>query len=732
MAGFPNRFGQTSSSPFGSLGFGQASGTTKNPFAPTPFGVPTPFGSHAGNSMFGGTSTGKFGAPSSTFPSTTFGYVSPSPAFGNSMPAFGVSSTPAFGNSPPLVGGSSAFHQNSGFGGFGSNTTPNPFGVTNQQSQGSSLFVSMAPSRPGPEPGFYGTSTPVFGLASTPAFGSTNTLAFGAASTPACGTTGSPSFGSTANPPAFGSTGVASGVSSTPGFGSSNTSIFCSSSTPAFGVSHPQNFAASSTPSFNFVPYSAFGQSTAAFGSSPFGAQSSTYGSLPSTPSFASSGFGQAPVAMPVYKEKSHEELRWEDYQSGDKGGALPSGQQSGPISFRPPTAQSNPFGPSSTSASLSLSNPFVPKGFGPSAASAFSSSALSASTEVKPFHSPSFPSTSSGAFATTSPSLFGPSSSPSLSSTHSLFACPTRATYPTVALPNCSSTLFEVPTSSLGQADSGFRPTTSVYGPSSTSTFGPSNTFSTPVQGSISSGFSFIPSGFTSSAQGTTSAFNPTMAFPNSSPTPFQAITPSLAQTGSLFGPTTSSIQQSSPLIFGPCGKPASSLQERLFSSTPSLFPSANPVSAAATPFQPGPCSFCLSRGGTSLFADASGQDPLSTPFGTRTVPYLATDQAEWGREQPEPMKLHSISAMAAYNKKSHEELRFDDYQWGVKGGQNLSGQAPGGTASTVESNPAGPSSASAQSSANPSSLPAPASQSSAPNVNALCLVFVFCSLNQ
>jgi len=24
--------------------------------------------------------------------------------------------------------------------------------------------------------------------------------------------------------------------------------------------------------------------------------------------------------AMPVYKDKSHEELRWEDYQLGDKG----------------------------------------------------------------------------------------------------------------------------------------------------------------------------------------------------------------------------------------------------------------------------------------------------------------------------------------------------------------------------------------------------------------------------
>ena len=41
----------------------------------------------------------------------------------------------------------------------------------------------------------------------------------------------------------------------------------------------------------------------------------------------ADSGSGTQPVAklesisaMPAYKEKTHEELRWEDYQSGDKG----------------------------------------------------------------------------------------------------------------------------------------------------------------------------------------------------------------------------------------------------------------------------------------------------------------------------------------------------------------------------------------------------------------------------
>jgi nuclear pore complex protein Nup98-Nup96 len=70
-------------------------------------------------------------------------------------------------------------------------------------------------------------------------------------------------------------------------------------------------------------------------------------GAQSTTPAFGSTGFGQSPFgsqrggsrvaaftptteadggklesisAMPVYKDKSHEELRWEDYQIGDKG----------------------------------------------------------------------------------------------------------------------------------------------------------------------------------------------------------------------------------------------------------------------------------------------------------------------------------------------------------------------------------------------------------------------------
>ena len=39
--------------------------------------------------------------------------------------------------------------------------------------------------------------------------------------------------------------------------------------------------------------------------------------------------------AMPAYKDKSHEELRWEDYQLGDKGNSLKSGNFGDACSFK-------------------------------------------------------------------------------------------------------------------------------------------------------------------------------------------------------------------------------------------------------------------------------------------------------------------------------------------------------------------------------------------------------------
>uniref|UniRef100_A0A6N2N6Z6 Uncharacterized protein n=1 Tax=Salix viminalis TaxID=40686 RepID=A0A6N2N6Z6_SALVM len=49
----------------------------------------------------------------------------------------------------------------------------------------------------------------------------------------------------------------------------------------------------------------------------------------------------------------------------------------------------------------------------------------------------------------------------------------------------------------------------------------------------------------------------------------------------------------------------------------------------------------------------------------GTRAAPYAETAEAEGGAQAG---KLVSISAMPAYKDKSHEELRWEDYQLGDK----------------------------------------------------------------
>lgn len=74
--------------------------------------------------------------------------------------------------------------------------------------------------------------------------------------------------------------------------------------------------------------------SAAAFGSPSFGlsaiggqrggtrvaAYQATPEAADATSGTQSSGKLESISAMPVYKDKSHEELRWEDYQLGDKG----------------------------------------------------------------------------------------------------------------------------------------------------------------------------------------------------------------------------------------------------------------------------------------------------------------------------------------------------------------------------------------------------------------------------
>ncbi|KAG0474194.1 hypothetical protein HPP92_016051 [Vanilla planifolia] len=316
--------------------------------------------------------------------------------------------------------------------------------------------------------------------------------AFGASSTPAFGFNTTPTFGSTPTT-LFGNTGMAFGASSTPAFGSQSTpafgapstSLFGSSSTPAFGGSSTPSFGSSGTPafggsstSFSFGSAPSFGQSAPTFGSgpSPFGTQPSPFGAQTSTPAFGSPGFGQSAFgsqgggsrvspytatsepdasgtqpagklesisAMPTYKDKSHEELRWEDYQRGDKGGPNPAGQQGG-ITFPTltpvnPLGQTSAFGQTSTFgqtsafgqpaanpfSSTTSSNPFAPKpafcptGFTSPSSSIFSSPFSSSSSS--PFGStssttPLFGAPSlSGFVSSTSPSIFGGGTTPRL-----------------------------------------------------------------------------------------------------------------------------------------------------------------------------------------------------------------------------------------------------------------------------------------------------------------------------
>ncbi|KAL7191079.1 hypothetical protein ACSBR2_023202 [Camellia fascicularis] len=303
------------------------------------------------------------------------------------------------------------------FDGFGFSTTQtSPFGSTFQQSQptfGSSLFGSSTPFGASSQPTFSTSTTPTFGSTSTPSFGATSSPGFGATSAPAFGSTASPTFGSTgtafgvSNAPVFGS-GGAFGASSTPVYGSSSTTAFGASSSPAFGASSSPAFGASHTPAFgasttsslSFGSNPGISQSTSAFRSSPFGTSPFARAT---TPAFGSSGFRQPTFggqrrgsrvaaytptaeldsgsgtqsvgkmesisAMPVYKDKSHKELRWKDYQLGDKGPTL-TGQTAGAIVFGSSNTLSNPFASSSAFgqsfvnpfSSSTSSNPFAPK----------------------------------------------------------------------------------------------------------------------------------------------------------------------------------------------------------------------------------------------------------------------------------------------------------------------------------------------------------------------------------
>ncbi|XP_068663320.1 nuclear pore complex protein NUP98A-like [Aristolochia californica] len=678
MFGSTNPFGQSSSSPFGTSSVFGGSNASNNPFTPKPFGSTTPFGSQTGGSIFGGTSTGVFGAAQSSSPlGSTPGFgASSTPTFGSS--AFGASSTPAFGSSSSSFGGSSIFGQKPAIGGFGSTTgQTSPFGSTLQQSQpafGSSLFGSSTPFGAASTPTFVASSAPAFGASSTAAFGATTTPAFGVNTAPTFGSTSTPTFGNTgsvfgsSSTPGFGSSATpAFGASSAPVFGSSSVSAFGSSSTPAFGASSTPPFGASSTPSFNFGSSPTFGQSSSAFGSTPFGttpfgAQSSPFGAQSTTTTFGNPGFGQsgfgsqrggsrvapyAPTAevdggsgtqpagklestsaMPAYKDKSHEELRWEDYQLGDKGGPNPAGQPASGIGFSAP-AQSNLFGTTSTFAQTSA-NPF------------------SSTTSTNPFASktPTFGSTGFG--SSPSPSFsspFGTSASPfgttTSSTTPSLFGATTTPAFGASSSPS----LFGGSSTPAFGASSSPSIFGSASAPGSSPAFGSGLTFgNTQASGLFQSS---SPLGQTASP-----AFGSGLTFGNTQASGlFQSSTP-LGQTASGFGSTAPAFGQTTSSTFGqpnPFGTPSTGFGGNLFSSssTPSLLATSTSIGFGQTmpslssPFSaPTQTSGAFSFGnfGQPQFAPSSGFGGVSNNFGQGAFGQYGTIQSNW---VPQPVPV-------------------------------------------------------------------------------------------
>ncbi|KAI3850046.1 hypothetical protein MKX03_024921 [Papaver bracteatum] len=308
-------------------------GQNNNGFAPKPFGTPTtPFGTQAAGSMFSGTSTGNFGGGTQAFSSSAFGITASAPvsSFGTSTPAFGTSSfagTSIFGQKP-----ASTFGVNANTPAFGTPTTPTGFG-----SQPNTGFGSQ------PNTGFGSQPNTGFGIGLGGGFGQPNS-GFGA--TNAASTTapfGSQLFNSGASPGLFGQPnyGFGNNPSAPVPFGSQSSSFGVQTTTPStFGT--PGAFG---QPGFNGGQQKRGGSRVVAY--APTDSDEAV-----STNTTAKDKF-QSISAMPVYAEKSHEELRWEDYQLGDKGW-IPAA-----------TPQSNPFGIGTTQTNQFTSTTTTPNAFG-------------------------------------------------------------------------------------------------------------------------------------------------------------------------------------------------------------------------------------------------------------------------------------------------------------------------------------------------------------------------------
>lgn len=315
MAGFGSSFGQPQNNLFGGGGGGFGSN-------PTPFGSGTPLGSSGafgggggggGGGLFGGQQQAQgfgsfgqqnsaFGASSTPFGAPASGFGASSSGFGASNPTFGVSSS-LFGTSAPGFGAAS--WSGGGFGvsssAFGATATP--FGASSSSFGGSSLFGNTQ------------SSSSLFGGNSNAAFGST-------------------AFNQSQSLFASSSSFGGASFSSSSLFGASSSSLFENNAGGAFGA------ATSMQPRVGTAGVT--WQLTVEYEGNP--SNQLKYNAIP---------------MMPDFRDKSMEELRYEDYASGNKDGSK-SGSNP-PNSLFANNAQSAPstglFG--STSGGFGQSNAF-------------------------------------------------------------------------------------------------------------------------------------------------------------------------------------------------------------------------------------------------------------------------------------------------------------------------------------------------------------------------------------
>ncbi|KAK9268039.1 hypothetical protein L1049_010478 [Liquidambar formosana] len=557
--------------------------------------------------------------------------------------------------------------------------------------------------------------------------------AFGASSTPAFGSSSSP-FGVSASAPAFGSSMAAFGASSTPALGSSSScfggsTATASASKPSFRSSMAA-FGASSTTAIVSSSFGGTQTSTATFGSSAFG--QSTFGgqgrgsrimAYAATTGTNVDGMYaenfESISAMPKYEDKSHEELRWEDYQVGDRGGPKPAvGQSAGGIDSVTSTSDASGFG--ERSPALSSSSPF----------SALSSTNHFMKTSSTTPHT--LGAASSPAFgASSSPSLFGAWSPPGFGSFPAIFGCDLALG----AAPLLVFGLNFVNTPSvLLSAAPLFWQTNAAFAQNTTPSFGPSNMPSVSTLFQPAAPFSINNSAQTSAGS---SVFGQTPAFGLSSPfgicsqTAFGANCPVSGTTHTpAFGTTITSLNGFTPtptfgstgtgfavssapafgfggaLAFSDAGIGTSSTPAFGTSSVPGLVASSTlPCSASSIPtfsFGSTP-AFCQSTSpfrstsqfGTTLPTSGTRISPFGAQATTATFGGTTFGQAALGGQSRGSRVMayttttadgtienpNSISGMPKYDGRSHEELRWEDYQLGDRGGPNpAADQSAGG----------------------------------------------------